>query len=312
MSKGIIGSICLLLAAGMWGGMYVVGKYVMEYISPFVLLWFRYILAFSILWLFWFIKGKQKIERKDIALIVWLGFIGYIVSNACGFIGTHLSNAHIGALISSSSPAFTLLLAYLLNKEPLSWRKVLSITLATCGLFLVIGIGEGEGSASLFGNLILIIGAFSWALYSVNIKKISGKYSTLTITTFSTGIALILITPVMLINLEKQELLYLKEIPIQAGILYLGLFATAAAFYLWNKGMEMMEAGIGSIFYFFTPVISGFFGFIFLEEKISNSFIAGGLLILIGIVLPFLKNTKILRKSSVIEIQNENMQENKV
>ncbi|NSL51843.1 DMT family transporter [Calidifontibacillus erzurumensis] len=297
MSKGIIGCLCLLLAAGMWGGMYVVSKYVLEYISPFVLLWFRYILAFAVLWLFWTLKDKQMVEKKDMPFIIWLGFTGYIVSNGCGFIGTHLSNAHIGALISSSSPVFTLILAYLLNKELLSWRKILSIILATCGLFLVVGLEEGERSGSFFGNLLLIIGAVSWALYCVNIKKINRKYSTLTITTFSTGIALLLVTPVMLLDIEKQDLINLKDIQIQAGILYLGIIATTAAFYLWNKGMELMEAGIGSIFYFFAPVIGGLLGFIFLGEKISNSFIFGGLLIFIGTFLPFLNKSNIYIRS---------------
>jgi drug/metabolite transporter (DMT)-like permease len=182
--------------------------------------------------------------------------------------------------------------------------------MATCGLFIVMGFGEEDGKGHLLGNLILTLGAVSWAMYSVNIKKIGNKYSALTITTFTTGAALLLMTPVMLLNLRVQDFIYLKETPILMGILYLGIIATAAAFLLWNKGMELMEAGIGSIFYFFVPVIGGVFSWLFLGEVISSSFIAGGLFIFIGSLIVFLKKPKFLAKNKVaIELKTGRVSE---
>ncbi|MDR4946022.1 DMT family transporter [Neobacillus cucumis] len=299
MSKVLVGSICLLSAASMWGGMYVVSKYMLEYVSPFFLLWLRYLIAFFLLGFCWYFQKKQRIERRDFPLMVWLGFIGYCVSNGSGFIGTHLSTAHMGALIESSSPAFTLLFAYFLIKEKLTWKKVISVAMATCGLFLVIGMEKGDRKGHLLGNLILMLGAISWALYSVNIKKIGSKYSSLTITTFTTGTALLFMTPVMLLDLRTQDFIILKELPFLMGILYLGVIATAAAFFLWNKGMELMEAGIGSMFYFFVPVIGGVFGWLFLGEVISSSFLAGGLFIFIGSLIIFLKKPQFLTKNNI-------------
>jgi len=298
MSKILVGSLCLLAAAGMWGGMYVVSKYVLEYVSPFVLLWLRYLLAFVLLWLFWFFQKKQRIESRDLPLIFWLGFTGYIVSNASGFIGTQLSSAHMGALVSSSSPVFALLLAYFLIKEQLTLKKIISVVIASFGLVLVIGFEVGVGKGHLLGNLLLILGAIAWALYSVDVKKIGSKYSALTITTFATGVALIMMTPAMLFDIEKKDFDQLKEFPVLLGILYLGVFATAAAFFLWNKGMESMEAGIGSMFYFFAPIIGGLFGWFFLKEAISPSFLAGGILIFIGTLILFLKKPQFFVKNT--------------
>ena len=310
MSKVLVGSLCLLAAAGMWGGMYVVSKYTLEYVSPFVLLWLRYFLAFVLLWLFRFFQKKQPIESRDLPLIIWLGFTGYIVSNASGFIGTHLSSAHMGSLVSSASPAFALLLAYFLIKERLTLKKIISVAIATFGLVLVIGFEEGVGKGHLLGNLLLILGAIAWALYSVNVKKIGSKYSSLTITTFATGVALIMMTPAMLFDLEIQDFNLLKEYQILLSILYLGIFATAAAFFLWNKGMEYMEAGIGSMFYFFAPIIGGLFGWLFLKEAISPSFLAGGLLIFIGTLILFLKKPPFLIKNNkALEFEIERVNE---
>ena len=44
-------------------------------------------------------------------LLVWIGFIGYFVSIGAQFVGTKLSDAHTGALLTTSSPVFTVLLA---------------------------------------------------------------------------------------------------------------------------------------------------------------------------------------------------------
>ncbi|MBI0580721.1 EamA family transporter [Neobacillus cucumis] len=295
MPSGFVGSLCLLAAAGMWGGMYVVGKYALEYISPFVLLWLRYLIAFVILFICWFFQKRELINRKDLPLIAWLGFIGYLVSNGGGFVGTQLSTAHMGALLSAASPAFSLVLAYFLIKEKLTWKKLISVVTSMCGLILTIGF-EGGAHGRLLGNLVLLLGAFAWALYTVNVKGIGEKYSSLTITTFATGAALLLTTPAMLMDLEPQDLVNIQKPTILMGTLYLSIIATAAAFFLWNKGMEMMEAGIGSMFYFFTPVIGGLLSWIFLKENISQGFIAGGLLIIGGTLILVNKKPQVLAK----------------
>ncbi|MCM3569025.1 DMT family transporter [Neobacillus mesonae] len=294
MPRVFIGSICLLTAAGMWGGMYVVGKYALEYISPFVLLWLRYLIAFVILCICWFQK-REPINRKDFPLIAWLGLMGYCVSNGGAFVGTYLSTAHMGVLISSASPAFTLVFACFFIKEKLTWKKLIAVVTSMYGLFLIIGYEENS-RGHLIGNVILLAGAASWALYSVNVKSIGARYSSLTLTTFATGAALILITPAMLIDVEPKDFMNIQKPSILMGILYLSIIATAAAFFLWNKGMEMMEAGIGSMFYFFAPVIGGLLSWIFLKETISQSFMVGGLLIFMGMFVLISKKPQVWLK----------------
>lgn len=39
------------------------------------------------------------------------------------------------------------------------------------------------------------------------------------------------------------------------GVLYLGIVSTAGAFFLWNKGLELIDASIGSLFFFFQPIV---------------------------------------------------------
>ncbi|MFP3126185.1 DMT family transporter [Ectobacillus funiculus] len=290
MFRLILGSICLMAASGIWGGMFVISKYLLEYVSPFVLLWLRFLIAFIVLGACLMFRKKERVQRSDWLFMVWLGFIGYLAANGSGFIGTYLSTAHMGSLITAASPAFTLVLAYWLLKEKLTLKKMISVAMATCGVVIVIGMETTEGSRQMIGNLFLVLGALAWALYCVSVKKIAAKYSSLAISAYATGAALLVTTPAMMIDLNMEDLYNLKEMSIWMGILYLGVVATAIAFFLWNKGMEYLEAGIGSMFYFFTPVIGGLFGWLFLGEKLSWSFFAGGLLIFMGTLLVVLRN----------------------
>jgi drug/metabolite transporter (DMT)-like permease len=282
----LLGAICLSLAASMWGGMYVVSKYVLEYIPPLTLVWLRYIIAFvflfAILKMVQF-KNKQyeSIKKKDWFLIAWIGFIGYFVSISLQFIGTNLSDAHTGALITSATPAFIVIFAWVVLKEVLTVRKVLAMVLATIGVVIVIGMDTNVGS-NFIGSVILVLAAITWALLSVYVKLASNRLSSLTITTYAVLFALIFTTPVMLWELRASDVYY-QDLLIILGVIYLGVVSTAGAFFLWNKGMELMDTGIGSLFFFFQPIVGSFLGWALLKEELGVNFFVGGIFIVVGV-----------------------------
>jgi drug/metabolite transporter (DMT)-like permease len=282
----LLGAICLSLAASMWGGMYVVSKYVLEYIPPLTLVWLRYIIAFvflfAILKMVQF-KNKQyeSIKKKDWFLIAWIGFIGYFVSISLQFIGTNLSDAHTGALITSATPAFIVIFAWIVLKEVLTVRKVLAMVLATIGVVIVIGMDTNVGS-NFIGSVILVGAAVTWALLSVYVKLASNRLSSLTITTYAVLFALIFTTPAFVWELRASDVYY-QDLLIILGVIYLGVVSTAGAFFLWNKGMELMDAGIGSLFFFFQPIVGSFLGWALLKEELGVNFFVGGIFIVLGV-----------------------------
>jgi drug/metabolite transporter (DMT)-like permease len=70
---------------------------------------------------------------------------------------------------------------------------------------------------------------------------------------------------------------------IWAGVLYVGVISTTVAFYLWNKGFEMVQAGSGAVFFFFQPIVGTLFGWLLLGEQLSVSFFIGAVCILVGV-----------------------------
>ena len=288
MKQNLIGAICLTLAASIWGSMYVVSKYVLDYIPPLTLVWVRYIIAFVVLLaLLKIFEAKNSnqtvISKKDWILLAWIGFIGYFVSIAFQFIGTKLSDAHTGALITSATPAFIVVFARFILKEKLTIKKIISVLLATLGVVIIIGWDTKVGSYFL-GSIILVGAAITWALLSVYVKVASKRLSSLTITTYAILFALVFTTPAMIWELQFHDLYYQNNLII-LGVIYLGVVSTAGAFFLWNKGLELMDAGIGSLFFFCQPLVGSFLGWLLLKEHLDLNFFIGGFLIIVSIVV---------------------------
>lgn len=297
MKQNLLGAICLSLAASMWGGMYVVSKYVLDFIPPLTLVWLRYVIAFVFLFAVLKtvqIKNKNRvtIKKRDWLLIVWIGFIGYFVSIAFQFIGTKLSDAHTGALITSATPAFIVVFAKFVLKEKLTVRKIISVLLATFGVLIVIGWDTNVGT-HLLGSITLVGAAISWALLSVYVKVASKRFSSLTITTYAVLFALVFTTPAMIWELQSNDVYY-QNILIILGVIYLGIVSTAGTFFLWNKGMELMDAGIGSLFFFCQPIVGSFLGWLLLNEKLDVNFFIGGIFIIAAVAIVTLQNKKSL------------------
>ncbi|PGS03794.1 MULTISPECIES: DMT family transporter [Bacillus] len=288
MKQTILGAICLSLAASIWGGMYVVSKYVLDFIPPLPLVWLRFIIAFVVLYMILkTTKRKQKttiqINKKDWLLFAWIGFIGYFVSITCQFVGTKLSDAHTGSLVTSATPAFMVVFATLILKENLTTRRILSTVLATLGVTIVIG-WDIEVGSYFIGTIILVGAAITWALLSIYVKIASQQFSSLVITTYAIFFSLFFITPCMIWELQSNPIGDLNT-TIILGILYLGIISTAGAFFLWNKGLELMDASIGSLFFFFQPIVGSLLGWLLLNETLNRNFFIGGALIIFSVII---------------------------
>ncbi|MCK9905747.1 DMT family transporter, partial [Frankia sp. Cpl3] len=193
------------------------------------------------------------------------------------------SSAHMGALITSASPAFIAIFAVWLLRERLHLFQIAGIVLATVGVMIVVGAPDQEASATaLWGNVILLIAAVSWGFYTVLSKRATLHYSSLSVTAYVALFGLIFTSPVMVWELSVTPVDWGFGWDIYAGILYIGIISTAGAFYLWNKGFELLHAGSGAGFFFFQPIVGAFLGWLLLGEHLSFGFFAGAIFILLG------------------------------
>src|SRR5512147_1687828 len=100
MNRTVIGILCGLGAASIWGGMYVVSKVILDIIPPFTLITLRLALGIVVLWLVIRFTGVMHLSRSQIIKALGVGLIGYGVSLGMQFVGTRLSTASNGALVT--------------------------------------------------------------------------------------------------------------------------------------------------------------------------------------------------------------------
>lgn len=285
MRNLVIGAIFLSLAASIWGAMYVVVKVVVEVVPPLELVWMRYLIAVIALGIIGIMMRQSwKIAKKDWLIIFLVGLIGNTISIVTQEMGTMLSTAQMGAIITATTPAFMFVFARLILKESITLKKCLSIALATIGVGIIVGNGQIDVTQQL-GGLYLLLAALTWALMSVLVKKVPSHYSQIVVTTYTSMIAVMLLTPFVLPRLKNLDLASVLQPTISGGLLYLGIISTAGGFLLWNKGLQLMNASSGGLFFFFQPIVGTFLGWLLLGETIGLSFWIGSLLIFSGVFI---------------------------
>jgi drug/metabolite transporter (DMT)-like permease len=275
-----------LAAASIWGGMYVVSKVVMEVIPPFTLLAIRLVMGAAVLGLIiYFRRNKVEVTKDFIRKSALVGFVGYGVSLGFQFVGTDLSTASNGSLVTSATPAFVLLFAPFLLGERATKRGIIALIVSTLGVVAVIDPRNAELSPTLFwGNMSLLAAALTWALYSVLVRKVS-KSGDLLIS--STVMLLGGIPSSLLFGMWEAQTQVIGEITVGiiGGVLFLGIISTALAMFMWNYAFAELPASVASLTFFAQPVVGTLLGWFFLAEKITPLFLAGGVLIGIGILI---------------------------
>lgn len=279
----LLGLFSGLAAAAIWGGMYVVSKVVMQVIPPFSLIVLRLALGILTLAVIVLVRRGWHVTRAQFWRIFGVGTLGYGISLGFQFVGTKLSSAANGSLVTSATPAFVLLFAAVLLAERITRRRWLALLVATAGVVAVIDPRSAALSPTFFlGNLSLVAAALTWALYSVLIRKVTRETDVLTTTLIAFLGGLPVCLPLSGWELATTGLGRISP-GVVAGILFLGIISTALAMYLWNTAFARLEAGPASLTFFAQPVVGTLLSVIFLNDRITPLFILGG--ILIGIAL---------------------------
>ncbi len=285
MSRSAWGLFCGLGAASIWGGMYVVSKVVLDVIPPFSLIVLRLLLGSLSLLVVLALRPKILVPGRTFWQVFGVGVIGYGISLGFQFVGTKLSTAANGALVTSATPAFVLVFAALILHERITPWRLASLALASLGVLAVIDPRTADLNPSLFlGNVALLAAALTWALYSVLVRLVTRNLDVLVVTLFAFigGLPIAISGSVW----ELRNLPFGSLTPgIVLGILFLGIVSTALAMVMWNTAFATLDAGLASLTFFAQPVVGAFLGWALLREEITPFFVVGGILIAGGLVL---------------------------
>ncbi|MCA0452908.1 MAG: DMT family transporter [Chloroflexi bacterium] len=286
-STQVKGIIFGLLAAAIWGGMYVVSDVVLQVIPPFTLLTMRLVLGILVLGgMAYFQREKiQNLTSRQVFQLIGIGILGFGISVGAQFVGTDESTAINGSLVTSASPAFILIFAALLLHEKLTPQRIAAVILATVGVIIIIDPSKADfGSETFRGNIALAIAAVTWGLYSILIRRVSATIDTLLVTLIAFCGGLLLTVPAAVVELQSRSLGQIDG-GIILGVLYLGVVSTAGAMWLWNRAFALIDGSIASLTFFAQPLVGAVLSVILLHQEVQPSLLVGGILIAMGVLL---------------------------
>ena len=297
-----------LLASCLWGGMYVVSRAGFGLIPPVTLGALRVIIGGAALTVALWLAARRNPKltpasptrpawtaRDRVRAIALGGIVAATIITQ--FVGTALASAHDGALLTTITPVFVVLLAWMLLSERPRWAMVVGMLLALVGVAIVVAAQTATASGTaasqetaLLGDGMLLLSALCWALFTVVGAPLIRKHSALIAATSATRWSLLFMLPAAAIELAARNdwraLSVLSVSPGAVGAVpYLGLGATALAWFLWYRGIAHMEAGVASIYFFAQPVVGGLLAGVFLHEALPAAFWLGGLVLAAGILV---------------------------
>ena len=275
------GALSALSAAALWGGMYVVSKDTFSRVPPVTLGALRLVVAGAALSLLLRRRGRFRWPRDPRLVLAGVLLAGTMVVQ---FVGTDLATASEGALLTTTTPLFIVPLGWAFLSERPRWPTLAGILIGLAGVILAVR-GGLELDATLLGPALLLLSALGWAGYTIASAPVARTEGPLIAVTWASLIALPLVGLLSLTEAGRWNAEALTEPTTVAAIAYLGLGASAAAWYLWNRGVAELPAAVAGAFFFLQPAVGGLLAWPILGERPTGRFIAGAVLIMAGVLV---------------------------
>jgi len=281
--------LLLILTTLFWSGNFVLSRGMHAEIPPLALSFWRWILALCILLLFcWRIFYAQRnLLVKERKFIVIQGLLGVTGFNSLIYLAVQSTTAVNAVLINSCTPILIALCSLVLYRERLKTRQWLGIFTSLTGVSLIMAGGDPGSLLALEfnrGDLLVLLAALVWALYSINLRNYPASLHPLA---FQTGIAVVGIIGIF--PLYITELMLGCTMPVTmpniATVIYVAIFASVLAFIFWNRSVREIGANRAGTFIHLMPVFSSILAVIFLDETIELFHFQGITLVFIGIFL---------------------------
>lgn len=286
-SRQTSGHLLALFTVAVWGVTYIFTKLLLQNFTPTEILVIRFVISVATLFLLAprILKLKDKRENLTFAAAGLTGVCLYYLLENIALNHTMVSNVGV---ILAVAPCFTAIVNQIFakDKEPLHRSFIIGFIIAILGIVLISFNGATEFQLSPVGDILAILAAFSWGIYSVLSKKIASYgynpiQSTRRILLY--GFAFILISA--LVTGFDPNWSALKEPQILGNFLFLGVLAGGVCFVTWNMAVERIGAIKTSVYIYLNPVITVVSSILILHERLTWMSALGTVLTLVGLII---------------------------
>ena len=290
MSKNYLAYLFLVLAALFWSGNFIVGKFAYLFeVPPLTLNVFRWIAVWLILIPFTYreILNNLTYIKKNWLVISFMGVITISTFNSVVYFALNYTQVINAVLMLAAIPAATIVLSSLMKIEKTNIFQLLGLFLSIIGIGSIISNGDIQKIISLSfnkGDVWMLVCVITWSLYSTLLKKNKFQFSQFTLIQLMVSVGILFLIP---------QFFYEKSIGLEVNfnkaffliLFYVVIFPAIAAYYCWQKGIEIIGPNRSTMFIQLMPLFSAVLAIIIFKEKFEFYHFVGAVFIISGILL---------------------------
>ena len=279
------GHLLAAFCALVWGVTFVASKRLLQDYTPAQLMFMRFVMAYAMLWI---LHPKWiRPEFGEELRYFFMGLTGctlYFWTENTAITLTLTANV---STIVAMAPLFTAILSHFFSggKERLDRWIWIGFVLAFSGVVLVVFNGAFVLKLSPAGDILSLLTAAVWAVFSILQMKALEKRSSLFVTRKVMFYGIVTCLPMMLSGGFRGFSLH----PVFASgtgilcLLFLGVFGSALCYLAWSTAQRELGAVVTSNYIYAIPFVTVAAGAVFLHERMSGAGILGAVLIVAGV-----------------------------
>jgi drug/metabolite transporter (DMT)-like permease len=230
-------------------------------------------------------RTRTPLRTRDIWTITYLGFFGYVVNQGFFVVGLSHTTSDHSVIIIASAPIVVLLVASAMRLEKLTAAKAVGMAICFVGVVLLeTEHGLPTRSPLLVGDLISLGGVIGFSAYAVLGKKVARAYDTISMNTFNSVAAAILLLPLAVrqgIRLDWKSVGWIGW----TGLLYMAALSAVVGYLLFYWLLGHMDASRVVAVNYFQPVVVVLISIPLLDERPTGRLVASAALVLMGVYL---------------------------
>lgn len=273
----------------LWAGNWVLGRALRDSFDPISLNFWRWMIALLVIVPFGIkaVAGKGAVIRRHWKILALLALLSVPLFQTMVYQGLRTTTTVNAVLMNSSAPAFTIVWAWLIDRERATLRQIAGMLISLAGIVIIMTGGEPGKLIDLelhSGDAWIFAAIPAWALYSVLLKRRPAELGGVAFLFVITVMGLAMLAPVFIASTLVTPP---RALTVEAAlaVVYVGIAASVIAFICWNRGVAVVGANAAGFTLHLLPAFGTILAMIFLGEQFQGFHAVGIATILAGVLL---------------------------
>src|SRR5574340_291949 len=257
---GRVRAIALLtLAPLFWSINWVVGRGLADHVPPLAMTFYRWLIA------------------RHWRALASLGVTGVGIHNALAYLGLRYTTATNGVILNSFIPILIVAMSWLALRERMSRTQVAGVAVSLAGVLTILSKGSLAAIVGLRfngGDLLIVLSMAMWAAYTIGLRFRPAGMGMLSFLFAIACIGDLSVLPLYALESALGEpMTWTWEVALAIGAV--ALLSSVLAYVFWNRGVEVLGAGVAGLFVHLMPAFGVLLAWLVLGEHLALYHVAG-------------------------------------